>query len=761
MSTLRSKSPRLSVESLEARDVPAVTFPAGANVVDVTKGPYFADPADNANDDTAAIQRAVNDYMATDAILYFPNGVYNLSDQIDYAKARRGERGLWLQGESQQGTILRWGDNLPRFTTRIVDGDNNVINFPAIDTFNGNNGNAFGNFIHDLTVEIGAGNTYAEGIQYQTNNYGSMRNVTIRSLDPNKAGRTGLNIIFNEPGPMLVENLTVDGFDYGVFAGPQQYSAVFNGLTVRDQRVAGFANYRLPVSIDNFTSVNTVPAYVQLSSFGWGNTVITNANFSGGGPNTFAVVNENDPTRQGTAGTVFLRNVTTSGYRGVIDDRTNGQQILTPGVTEYVTQTPLSLYPTTSPQTSLNLPAEATPATPADPVENWASVTAFGANPFDTSDDADAIQRALDSGARTVYFPNPTRVNAQGQVERGSYRIGKTLNVGGNVERIAGVYSNLTVINPLFDTDAPLFRVVDGNRDRVQIDGVVIGNEGGNQGGNWYGFGQDSLTTLVLKDGVGGSYRNGVRGGKVFIEDWTMSDLRFTGQQAWVRQINPEETVDRPKIVNDGGDLWILGLKIEGRSTQVNTINGGRTEVLGGLIYNVYYVPTDYPAFTTTNSSLSFSLAESNSIYQGYYTTWVRDARNGVTRDLTIDNAPIDGGRSNFDGGRFRRASNIGLYTDRIVDTTPPTVPVNLRVAATTTNSVTLAWDAAADAQSLVRAYRVFRDGKLIGATAGSATTFTDANRPDGTAGVYTVLAENAAGLRGALSAPLTAATAS
>jgi hypothetical protein len=747
MSESRTPARKLFVEVLESRDVPSVEFPAGANVVDLAAR-YGAIPNDGV-DDTAAVQAAVNDWMARDTILYFRDGVYDFSAPIDYALAGRGERGLWLQGQSQAGTVFRWADNLAVFNQ--LDAQGNRVGVPALDLYNGNSGNAFGNYIHDLTVDVGAGNPGATGVQYHSNNYGSMRNLTIRTSDPQKAGYRGLDIIFNEPGPWLAANLTIDGFDAGVLAGPQSYSAVFDGLTLTNQREYGFANYRLPVSITNFTSINTVPAYIQLSSFGWGNTVITNAQFIGGDANTFAVVNENDPTRQGTAGTVFLRNVTTSGYRGVIDDRTAGRQVLAPSVTEYVTQNPLSLHPTTSPQSSLNLPVEATPVTPADPVANWVSVQDFGANPWDELDDSDAIQRALDSGAKTVYFPNPFRVNpTTGQFEGGAYRVGKTLVVGGNVQRVAGLYSQILIEAPLFNSDAALFRVVDGNRDLVQIDGFTVGNEGGISGGRWHSFGHDSTATLVIKDMTGGGYRNAVRGGKVFVENYTGSDFRFRGQQVWMRQFNPEETVDRPKIVNDGGDLWILGLKIEGRSTQVNTVNGGRTEILGGQIYTSWFVPADFPAFTTADSSLSFSLAESSYIYQGNYNVWVRDTRNGVTRDLSRANTPIDGSRL---------ASNIGLYTDRIADATAPGVPTNLRVSGRTTNGVTLTWDSAAEPDSFVRAYRVYRNGAFIGATAGTVFSFTDAGRPDGTAATYTVLAENAAGLRGAPTAGLTTAT--
>ena len=37
---------------------------------------------------------------------------------------------------------------------------------------------------------------------------------------------------------------------------------------------------------------------------------------------------------------------------------------------------------------------------------------------------------------------------------------------------------------------------------------------------------------------------------------------------------------------NDGGQLWVLGMKTEARSTKVATSHGGRTEILGVHNYN-------------------------------------------------------------------------------------------------------------------------------------------------------------------------------
>lgn len=50
------------------------------------------------------------------------------------------------------------------------------------------------------------------------------------------------------------------------------------------------------------------------------------------------------------------------------------------------------------------------------------------------------------------------------------------------------------------------------------------------------------------------------------------------GAKLWARQLNLEG--DGMKLVNDGGQVWILGLKTEAAAPSVETLNGGRTEIL-------------------------------------------------------------------------------------------------------------------------------------------------------------------------------------
>jgi len=46
------------------------------------------------------------------------------------------------------------------------------------------------------------------------------------------------------------------------------------------------------------------------------------------------------------------------------------------------------------------------------------------------------------------------------------------------------------------------------------------------------------------------------------------------------------ESAEGVNVVNDGGQLWVLGLKTERNQVLIETKSDGRTEVLGGWIYN-------------------------------------------------------------------------------------------------------------------------------------------------------------------------------
>ncbi|MBE9179426.1 endopolygalacturonase [Oculatella sp. LEGE 06141] len=576
-------------------------LPNGTVIANVKR---YGAKGDGVTDDTKAIQAALNASRS----VYFPNGTYLVSNTLQTDSIKR----VLIQGESQNGSVIKLKNNASGFTEPNAPKS-------VIATFNGSStGQAFQNSIYNLTVDVGAGNRGAIGINFFNNNQGGVRDVTIRSSDPGYAGNTGLALIKAWPGPSLLKNITIKGFDYGVRVNHPEYSNVFENLTLSNQRVAGVSNSGNILSIRKLTSNNSVPAIQNLD--GRGIITILDSTLTGGASGNAAIEMKD--------GTLYARNVNTLGYRSAVKSGTT----FLPGsaVSESVFHKVYSLNP--SPQTSLNLPIADTPAIQYEPLSNWANVKDYGAIANDGKDDTAAIQKALNSGKSTIYFPG------------GGYDINSTLQVGGNVKMITGAsyQTTLTIGAPLNNSNKPVFRFVNGTQETVVLE-RFWGNY--SDGSNFQWVEQASAKTLVMRNiavGAGRAYRNSVSGGRLFVEDVTMTGWTLNGQKVWARQLNPEGASTH--IVNNGSDLWILGLKTEKEGTVVETNGGGKTEILGGLIYPAGggdRIPSNRPAFINNNSHLSIAGVGESKYVKGSYKILVQETRNGETKNLMNDSNMI------------------------------------------------------------------------------------------------------------------------
>ncbi len=100
---------------------------------------------------------------------------------------------------------------------------------------------------------------------------------------------------------------------------------------------------------------------------------------------------------------LLARNVETKGYVRSLVDEQNGREDREARIDEYRSHAPLALHE--SLQRTLGLPiADAPEQAWGDPA-SWADVRTFGANGGDEADDTVAFQKAIDSGASTVFIP--------------------------------------------------------------------------------------------------------------------------------------------------------------------------------------------------------------------------------------------------------------------------------------------------------------------------------------------------------------------
>ena len=556
-------------------------------------------------------------------ILYFPNGSYLVSDTLTYSftdlkvKFTEENRSIHIMGQSQQGTIIRLKDHAPGFD--VMATNKAVVNFTHGQWSNVAMQNSFENF----TIEVGAGNPGASGLEFYANNTGVIRNVTVRSLDPAKAGHAGLSLtIYNFSG-VLVKNLDVDGFDYGVKVTQPRLYSVFEHIRVSHQRVAGFYLEDNNVSLRDLTSRNQVPA-VRVKGQS-ATLALVEGDFSGGKLGTAAVECEN--------GFLFARDLKTSGYGTAIqrDGKTAAQG---PDVGEYHSHSAFTLFPEQKKQ-SLHLPIEETPEIPWDKdPQQWAGVDKFGALGDGFTDDTAAIQHAMNSGRSMVYF------------QPGTYLVNGSIDVPASVRRINLMYCDLVAGGDLQKlTNAGVLRIRDGKEPLVveKVFGFEL------YFGAMYFIDHASTRTLVLKDlhtQVGAMYRNSVPGGKVFIEnvactdkfDPNPNDFTFTGQKVWARQINPERA--NPEILNDGSSLWVLGFKSEGPGCAFQTTHGGRTEALNG-IFNLWRNERKAtPAVINDNSQVSVIASTTGKEMPAFPYVLIEETRGKETKQLKWDAFP-------------------------------------------------------------------------------------------------------------------------
>lgn len=549
----------------------AADYPTSQSVVDVTLPPYSA-KADGVSDDTEALQRAINEHTGRHRILYFPRGTYLVSATLKWPKKFDG-RDNWgktfLCGESREACVIRLKDST--FTDAKK---------PEAIMWCGGFGSAdwFHNYIENLTFDVGAGNPGAVALQFYSNNSGAVRDC--RFVAGAGSGHTGLDLGHRDMnGPLLVRNCEVSGFRRGIVTARAVNGQVFENILLRGQTEVGFANEGQAVSIRGLQSEGSAPALTT-----YGALCLLDASITGTGDAVKkpAIVNYN-------GGRLFLRDVKTTGYSRALGDvshtpdsgaayRVTGEDkpgSLGPDIAEYGSQPVTSLFP--SPPESLRLPVKETPEVPRDDPKTWADVNRFGADPTGKEDSAAAIQKAMDSGATTVFLP-------------GNYALKSTVIIRGKVRRVVGTGGMVDYTSQV----KPDFRLVDGDAPVVMLEHFAYIHGG---------LEVDTGRTLVLRSVADCDLTTTKRteGSEWFFEDVVTHKLALKQQKLWARQLNIEN--EGTHLLNDGSDVWILGYKTERGGTLLDTRGGGRSEVLGGFSYTTTAGKLA-PMFVNTDSSV-------------------------------------------------------------------------------------------------------------------------------------------------------------
>jgi hypothetical protein len=576
-----------------------IIFPTDAGVIDVEA--YGAKP-DDGIDDTAAIQKAIDSHPSNNYTFYFHNGVYDISDTLTLAGTQK--RNIF-QGQSQSGTILR-----------LMDSVSSAFN-QAVINFGPSPAQRFRNSMRNMTISVGKGHANAVGVQFNASNQGVMQNVTITSDDGQ--GRIGLDMSYTgEVGPLLIKDLTVNGFDYGIKTQWQTASQTFENITLNNQNVYGWWNTSSQkVFAQNVQSTNQVTAIRNDGEAGF---ILLDSNLVGVGSatNAPAIINQKS---------MYVKNTQTSGYALALDDNLTGgrgngdvpigyiEEYAANGSSASRSGGPFELF--ASPDRTLGLAVQDSPNIAWDNnLNNWDGpqkhIIGTSGKPNDGIDDTASIQAAIDSGATTVYIP------------QGSWDLAGTLYLRGNVKRLIGTESILDA------GGKGKIVVLDGTAPEVVIERL--------EGLDF--IEHASSRTLVLNDLLGFRYVPTVtKPGNLFINDSSGGASTFRNQNVWARQLNIEGDTQNapnaaPKVLNDNSRVWILGMKTEDLGTVIKTINGGKTDLYGSVHVGSGISNASNPRFVTINASLSVA-----GIYGGGFSVLASETRGKETRTATTFNS--------------------------------------------------------------------------------------------------------------------------
>jgi hypothetical protein len=591
-----------------------IVFPKDAGIVNV-KETYGA-KGDGVTDDTAAIQKAVDEQRGRNQTLYFPNGTYLVSDSVGIFQgtAHSRDRFLTYQGQSERGTVIRLRDKAPGFGDR----DKPKI---VLSMYDGKStGDTMHGYARNFTVDVGSGNPGAVGFRFMSNNTGGMERVTIRSSDPGGAGAIGLDMRQSQNGPALIKHVTVEGFDTGVQTG-NTFAMVYEHITLRNQRVLGFDNFNARTTIRDLRSDNRVPALRNLRH---GKLFLIEAELTGGADDAAAIILETERPR------TYLRDIRVRGYGTSV--RKDDRQV-SGDIEEWHDGKGYSLFG--AEPRSLRLPIRETPEVPwEEDLSKWVKVDNSAGK-----DVTEVLQQTIDQaaaqGKTTLYFP----LSEGGKGAK--YGISGPIRVHGSINRIIGLSRIVDVSDPSgkFKEGAAVFTFEDLKSDAIIVERFFLL-------GGWdvptyvTMFENRSGKTVILKNlNQRGLTKKADPGGTWFLEDYSPSRqstlLVAEGERIWARQFNPE-TPKADMVHVDGGQFWCLGMKTEGRATHVIVENGGKAEVLGGVSYQSWKnQPVDPPLFIVRNADASFSIGLYNSHGHGVpFTTIVEETRGDHTGAL-------------------------------------------------------------------------------------------------------------------------------
>jgi hypothetical protein len=572
-------------------------------VIDLKR--HLGAKGDGIHDDTEALQKGIHLSCGSDMntkVLYIPNGTYRITRTLTVnLPTDRAGIGPWIYGQSRDGAVIRLDNGInvgAVLQTHPRDKDPGSADW-------------FMRTLCNLTIDVG-NNPNTDGIRFFSNNTGIIKNVRITGR-----GHIGINSFMELNGPNIVEDTIVDGFDIGI-RSEWMWGQTLSRVTVRNCKT-GLEVEGNAVAAEDLVMENvTLPVHNKLPNnwFWWsGVLAIVGGRFVNGDPDGPAILNE---------GVLYARDITVDGFKLAIKSATQAGNVVGPRVYEYVSHEVKRLF-NTSPPHAMRLPIKREPMVPWETdLNNWVCANDFGAVAGDNKDDTVAIQKAIDFAAlhkKTVVY-----LRGVGGPDPNWYTLNGEVHVHGTVRHIIGLGFGRVVTDAkgkfiIDDNSAPIVKF-----ENIQAFGQrppIIENRSKHRV-----LCLESCDLKVLGTGKG----------DIFVTNCPSHiEMRGKGQSLWARQLNPEGDSDIGLVINAGGDLWILGMKSEGRGVRVRTCDGGRTEVFGVFMYGFGTPPADNrPIFDIDNGQMCVMGIREIAFNAPTYNVKVRERRGNETREFRL-----------------------------------------------------------------------------------------------------------------------------
>ncbi len=606
----------LTVLSAQAACAVEIIFPADLQaVIDIRK--EFGAKGDGIADDTAAIQSAIEQSRGGERsrFIYLPNGIYKITRTIIFKPPGDGKEGSmvgpWIYGQDRDKTILRLVDHAEGFT----DPAEPLEMIRGVSRPDGARMNAdfFDRTVVNLTIDTG-NNPGAVGIKFYSNNTGLMKDVLIRGN-----GVCGLDLGFNDQnGPLLIQDVDIDGFATGIQTGHILNSQTLSRVKVRGASKVGLLHRGQVLAVEGLDIVSC-PLPVDTD----GILAMVDCRLEGSGGQTGKAI-----TIQEADSVVYAARLTMgfgSGVANVASGKTETGAI----IREFYSPDPVALGDKMSKSGLMMPPQREPPVSWPKRAQDWVCANDFGATDGDDKDDAQAIQAAVDEAARRgascVYLRGGRRGDPNWYLMKRDVMIHGSVNrvMGFGFVRILGGSSR----DATYPENLARFIVAD---DPAGPQTVIFQHLQVFAPDPSFGIEVKSSKRIVVCQTTGGTIM-ARPDSTVFITNCVGHCYQEKGSAVWARQWNTERGPEAIKVNtrNRGGQLWILGMKTEATSTKVETIDAGRTEILGVHNYNNEGVSDDTPYFRVVNATMSVAGYREINFGGSWWKTTVHAMLNG------------------------------------------------------------------------------------------------------------------------------------